>query len=486
MSEGQRARPSATVFYSWQSDLPNGVNRTFIEKALGEAIAALKLDDSVEIVPVLDRDTQGASGSPNIATTIFDKIDRAAVFVGDVTIIGTAGPKKRPTPNPNVVAELGYALKGLGEERVILVVNTAFGVVEDLPFDLRMRRAVTYELPVGVDRKVQAGILRSKLEDALRATLKAAEASLPAPRTPLDAAMDAVAGRSPGQAGAVRRYVEWLTGQIAALNPALEGDGNDWDDLLVAAIAASTDLVAGFGRLCQVIAETDAGDAARALYEGFSSILELYNKPRGFSGSFYEAEFDLPKYLGHELFVTLFAHLFREERWAIVADLLDRGIYVPNPSDGRPRPLPFTEVSEYSRLLAHRSQRLKRVSARADLIDARHRDGPIGSVTPTADFVAADFFLYLRAAAAAAPNDHGFDWRPWSVLYLKDRPSFLRNVELRREAEKLLRPLGVADVEALRELFATRAPRVVRLYRQEAIFWDYPLEDFDPASIATR
>jgi hypothetical protein len=50
-------------------------------------------------------------------------------------MIGSAGKNRRRTPNPNVLVELGYALKALGDERVIVVVNTAFGKEELLPFD---------------------------------------------------------------------------------------------------------------------------------------------------------------------------------------------------------------------------------------------------------------------------------------------------------------------------------------------------------------
>lgn len=129
-----------TVFYSWQSDLPNGTNRTLIENVLNDA--AKEIGNETDIEPVIDRDTQGISGAPNIATAIFDKIKSADIFVADVSIIGSV--KRRAIPNPNVLIELGYALKALGHERIVLVFNTAFGKVEKLPFDLRMHRTLTY------------------------------------------------------------------------------------------------------------------------------------------------------------------------------------------------------------------------------------------------------------------------------------------------------------------------------------------------------
>jgi hypothetical protein len=66
-------KPKAIIFYSWQSDLPNPTNRGFIQTALEDAIRALQIDDTVALEPVLDRDTQGQSGSPNIAETILGK-----------------------------------------------------------------------------------------------------------------------------------------------------------------------------------------------------------------------------------------------------------------------------------------------------------------------------------------------------------------------------------------------------------------------------
>src|SRR6185503_1535671 len=95
--------------------------------------------------PVIDRDTVGVPGSPDIATTILQKIEKAAVFVCDVSFINQ-GTDARQTPNPNVLLELGYALKALGPNRVVMVLNTNFGGPELLPFDLRMRRAVTYDM----------------------------------------------------------------------------------------------------------------------------------------------------------------------------------------------------------------------------------------------------------------------------------------------------------------------------------------------------
>ena len=93
------------VFYSWQSDLPNATNRGFIQKALENATKVIRDDGSIQVEPVVDRDTVGVPGAPDIASTILAKIEQSQVFVCDVSIINQ-GANSRPTPNPNVLIEL--------------------------------------------------------------------------------------------------------------------------------------------------------------------------------------------------------------------------------------------------------------------------------------------------------------------------------------------------------------------------------------------
>ena len=78
---------ASMVFYSWQSDLPNSTNRSFIELALERAVKDINIDESILIEPVIDRDTSGVPGSPDIATTILDKIDHCDVFVCYISLM---------------------------------------------------------------------------------------------------------------------------------------------------------------------------------------------------------------------------------------------------------------------------------------------------------------------------------------------------------------------------------------------------------------
>ena len=112
-------------------------------EALERATKAIQSDATLGVEPVVDRDTAGVAGSPEIATTILQKITRAAVFVPDVSLV-TSDEHLRQSPNPNVLVELGFAISQLGWDRIVMVMNTEFGEPQSLPFDLRGRPIVTY------------------------------------------------------------------------------------------------------------------------------------------------------------------------------------------------------------------------------------------------------------------------------------------------------------------------------------------------------
>ena len=67
---GPAPKGATTIFYSWQSDLPNATNRGFINECLEKAIKALNAEQQFAVEPCLDRDTLNVPGSPDIARTI--------------------------------------------------------------------------------------------------------------------------------------------------------------------------------------------------------------------------------------------------------------------------------------------------------------------------------------------------------------------------------------------------------------------------------
>jgi hypothetical protein len=159
------------IFYSWQSDLPNKTNRGFIETALLRSLKNILNDGSELIRPVLDRDTDGEIGTPQITDSIFAKITMADIFVCDVSIINKDEIGK-PTPNPNVLIELGYAIATLGWNRILLIQNNVYGGPEKLPFDLRGRRIIGYsQREDELERAAERNNLTGKLEVFLKQAL---------------------------------------------------------------------------------------------------------------------------------------------------------------------------------------------------------------------------------------------------------------------------------------------------------------------------
>ena len=136
-----------TIFYSWQSDLPNNKTRGFIQSCIEAATRSLRNT----IVVDAQRDTDGVPGTPDIVQTIFSRIDECDLFIADVSTVSVYSPENHPervklAPNPNVMLELGYAAKTLDWNNVICLKNTDFDPQGELPFDLAHRRLTGFSL----------------------------------------------------------------------------------------------------------------------------------------------------------------------------------------------------------------------------------------------------------------------------------------------------------------------------------------------------
>jgi len=136
-------RMKLKVFYSWQSDLPNKTNRQFIRNSLEAALKIIHRDNRSISEYVIESDSRGESGTPELASTLFAKIDQCDIFAADVSIINSS-LECRKVCNPNVLIELGYASSKLGWERILCIYNLSFGKIEELPFDIRHRKPIVY------------------------------------------------------------------------------------------------------------------------------------------------------------------------------------------------------------------------------------------------------------------------------------------------------------------------------------------------------
>ena len=118
--------------------MPNKTNRGLIRDCLDKAISEINKGLSIESRVTLDSDTSNTPGSPDIINTILEKIDSSQIFVADVSLVNAS------QPNANVMFELGYAMKTLGDQNIIMVFNESHGATKDLPFDLGFKRQMIY------------------------------------------------------------------------------------------------------------------------------------------------------------------------------------------------------------------------------------------------------------------------------------------------------------------------------------------------------
>lgn len=169
------------IFYSWQDDTERGINRYFILGAIKRALKNInkrpQIDESPRQTLRLDHDTKNVPGMPDIVNTILQKIDECDLFIADLTFISKtiSDEPQNFFPNPNVIFELGYALKAIGSSRIICIMNTSFGNPDKLFFDLLHRRwPITYSLTTKKlpNKKDTLRVLSFNLESAILQILK--------------------------------------------------------------------------------------------------------------------------------------------------------------------------------------------------------------------------------------------------------------------------------------------------------------------------
>lgn len=471
------------VFYSWQSDLPNSTNRSFVQQALEKAVTNIVNDDTVAVEPVVDRDTKGVAGAPDIASTIFAKITSADVFVADVSII--AHPQDgRPTPNPNVLIELGYALKSLGHERIVLVFNNSFGKIEELPFDLRTRRLMTYTMSSEEKNRAPEKLkLEKQLEDAIRSALE--NTTEQESEQEIMPAIIAIEENKLNKVVIIRKNLAELLKKIDDLQPKKHSEGGTVDDL-ISSIASTQEIVAEFSKIIETVSLMKDLDSAIEIYKWFGNIFERYDYPNGHNGRTSNADHDYFKFIGHEMLVTMVAIYIREQRWDILKNVLDEPIIIKNIRYQQgPQNVYWDYASEHSALLLDESPKKGRLSIHSDMLNERHSSGGLSAIMPIEEFSSADFFLYILGEVVKKnynPQDF-IEWRPWSILYMKRVPVFIKNAEQKKCATKIAEIANLSEDE-FKTRFKERFRSVTRLF--SGGFWDLPDLDNDIDKIATR
>lgn len=166
------------IFYSWQSDLPKDKTRDFIRGCIDDAVYLANESETIEASR--DEATKGLTGSPDIVNSIYSKIDECDMFIADVSLCFKGDfanvDKEKHSPNPNVMFELGYAVKTLSWERVICLYNSDFG--SDYPFDINHNRLTSFSLDEEDKKKV-----RRELTKIILTNIQTLQGQIPRPKT---------------------------------------------------------------------------------------------------------------------------------------------------------------------------------------------------------------------------------------------------------------------------------------------------------------
>lgn len=480
-----------TVFYSWQSDLLGRTNRTLIQTALEKAVASIASDDELEIDTfIVQRDTKGLPGTPNIAEAIFERIRAADIFVADVSIV-TGAENPRPAPNPNVLIETGYALHALGEERLIFVMNTSYGAPQLLPFDLHVRRAMQYNSPAeAAERATARNELAGELENALRSIISAIREQAEASQSPEPSLqqqlINAVENERPNAGALARRYMDEVIDRIRELAPDFTKPESVDPQSLVSRLDETVPIVAEFAGITGLVAEMNSEPVAEEIFRSFAKLLDLYNRPLSFTeGEYYPEGFGFARFIGHEMLVVLIQKLITHGRWGIITNILTQELHVQNSYLWGKKSLSFSALSKAAESLNGAGSS----PSHAQLLHRRHTETELSLVSPLESFVEADYFLFLRSEFESSEiSEHLTGWRPWSLRYAQGRtPSYILNARSHRQALTLSQALGIDNIEVLKQMLRERAPKASRMYPR-MMTWDRtdPLYSFDIDSIGTR
>ncbi len=461
-----------TVFYSWQSDLPNASNRSFIENALKDAAKEIIADDNIDIEPVIDRDTLGAIGAPDISVTIFSKIASAELFVADISFIGKV--KNKCVPNPNVLIELGYALHAKGSEALILIFNTAYGKLERLPFDLKMKRILTYNATEG---EVDRSVARMALTRDLKAALLAGFSRINAPTKPTPIT-DIIRQNPADKIIHIRKYLNNVLTDLDKLQPLMNRDGGTADKL-IEAIKGSESTMLIFAELAETIVLMNDNDSSKEIFQWFGKILDKYHPAPNASGRTSNADGDFFRFVGNELFVMFISPFLREGRLETIREILNGTLRVSpqlhrNTDSTRES---WHKLSEWLPSLADESRSKNRKSVHDDLLRSRHSVGPLSHIVPLREYQDADFFLFLHGSGITQ-DEYRSRWCPQSILLAEHTPEFIKDSKNNSYALHLCRALQVADVDELKLRLLSSA----RTLRYD---WHSPISEKDVQLIGT-
>ena len=450
----QNIEDKYSIFYSWQSDLPNSTNRSFIEKAMKKAIKTINSDETIDIIPRIDKDTEGVPGSPDIKKVIFDKISNSKIFVADVSIINIAS-ETRKTPNPNVLIELGYAMNAINYDSVILVMNTAFGNNDNLPFDLKTHRIMNYHCEEKLEKKSDA---RNKLAKEFERAIKLIFLENLTPKVSeyesIKSSLEHALNENKSNKKIVsKKCCSFLIKELEGNFTVCPGDNDE--QYLVDSLRDSVSVIKQFSEIIHLISDFEDVESFRGFLTSYSEIFDHYCNPTDFRGVPTAIEFDYYKFIGYELLVIITSILLNNKNWELLKELFRFKFNLKNYRNNKSivtyeyatQSVMFDEYfsKNYSGTVISPQGKFVRISC--DEFD-------LTNVISFQDFIEADLLLYLRSQFNSGNIGRPPKWMPWSFTYIEENlPAFIQKMHYVDYAKHIFEVLEISGVEEFNKEF---------------------------------
>ncbi len=215
-------------------------------------------------------------------------------------------------------------------------------------------------------------------------------------------------------------------------------------------------------------------EAYKLLHRFFEHLLPYLERPPHIT-HYTDWDFDNFKFLIHELFLYCIASWLKYERFEAVGYFLRNHYFTDDANRHGSGMVSFSEFRSYIYSFESRNKRLRRLSARADLLESRSKSSGISFQ----QIMQADFTLYLRGCLDNMRNEgESLRWWPETLLYIRRGTSF--EIYARAQSKEyftLIAPMfGITKKEDLSELVNAFQQNKITIPR-----WQF--ESFNPLEL---
>lgn len=275
--------------------------------------------------------------------------------------------------------------------------------------------------------------------------------------TELERALDR---QSPNVGELYRRYGEMLYSQLES-QPANREQFEHIDEAIIDQIDKLLPTSYDFGQAASLAAQYGSEPAVTALTNFIERTLDLYDIRPPYDKTYNDLEFDGYRFLVPEMLTLLMGFLLRNERWEQLREITSRPWYMVSLGEGKY--VELARLKPYLRSMEEvRNKRLglNQVSVQADLSRGRFEHSRLSTLMTFDQFAGAEYFLYMSTVCHEPDVERPFKtWRPSTVVFLKQIPSYLGRAQRRKGLEELSRACGFdtpsAFVEAYKKYHGT-------------------------------